>query len=258
MAKETSKKVAPAKEESNVEEKLDTKKLNIYQKIAMIRLDFAKAGAKKSGKNTHAEFLYYELDDIIPICNELIIEKYNCLFLTDFKDGKATGTLINLDNPTETYQFGKDMKDIAEAGKYRMNEIQADGSQITYYRRYLYFILLDICTPDDIDANSGTKDKNADEPVAKTTKAKKPATVEERAEIKEKIVDAEGQADELQITGLKNALKRLKELDPSQEAMIKKIATKTKKFTVISKDSCEKLVLKISDMISALEGEEDK
>ena len=232
----------------------DFSKLNIFEKVAKIRLDFADAGVKKSGINSHAEFKYYELDDIIPIANNLIIKKYNCLFLQDFRNGIALGKLINLDKPTEIWEFGKDMKDIAEAGKYRMNEIQADGSQITYYRRYLYFVLLDISTPDEIDAESGTNNSKAEVTKAKTTTAKKPATAEERATIKEEIVNVEGQADELQIKALKNALKQLKALDPSKEEMIKKIATKTKKFTVIKKEDCEKLVLKIGAMIDQLQG----
>ena len=46
-----------------------------------------------------------------------------------------------------------------------------------------------------------------------------------------------------------NALKKLKEIDPSKEEFIQKIAIKTEKFTSIKKAACEQLILTVNEMI---------
>jgi len=48
---------------------------------------------------------------------------------------------------------------------------------------------------------------------------------------------------------LKNALKKLKEADPTKEEMIAQIAVQTEGFTVISKSDCETLINRISEML---------
>lgn len=240
-AKGTSK---PVKEEV---EKITN--LSVMDKLARIRHDFRLMNVEKSGVNAHAEFKYWELDDIIPVAEEIIYEKYNCLFVQDFRGGEARGTLINLDDEDDIFVFGKQMSSIVEPGKYRMNEIQADGAQITYYRRYLYFILLDICTPDEIDAQSGVDTEKKDKKVATAKKSTAPATTEERAKIQEELTQSKQQASELQIKALKNALKEYRKLGKEAEDKVKKIIEKTNKFTNISSEDCEKLVLKITKLI---------
>jgi hypothetical protein len=138
-----------------------------------------------------------------------------------------------------------------------MNEVQGVGAAVTYYRRYLYMIVLDLVEDDGFDKDSG-KDEEDETPTP--VPAKKPATTEERKEIKKSLTNADGEADDLQKSALKAALKKLKEIDPSKEEFIQKIAIKTEKFTKIKKSACEQLILTVNEMIEnyGIEEEEEE
>ncbi len=233
---------------------VDTATLNIWQKLLLSRQDFLGLGVKKTGINLHAEFKYFELEDIVPVATE-IFTKYNCVFLTTFPDGKAIGRLINLDNLSEEVVVEFTARSIAEPGKFRMNEVQGLGAELTYMRRYLYFLILDVLDPDKFDSQSGkpSEDEETEAPAPK----KKSATTQERTEIKNTLTNAEGEADDLQKSALKAALKKLKEIDPSKEEFIQQIAIKTDKFTSIKKAACEKLILTVNEMIENYNIEEE-
>lgn len=221
---------------------IDTTSMNVYQKLLSARIDFLKKGVSKSGINLHAEFKYFELEDIVPSATE-IFNNYNCLFVTNFPDGKAVGRLINLDNPSEEVVVEFNTRSIAEPAKFRMNEVQSLGAEITYMRRYLYFLILDIVEADGFDGDSGK-----DMPTPKA-EPKKPVSSEKREEIKQELTAPEANADELQINALKMALKTLREVDATQEEFIQQIALKTEGFRKISKTACEQLILKIGEMV---------
>lgn len=225
-----------------METNFDTATMNVWQKLLASRIDFLKSGVSKSGINMHAEFKYFELEDIVPMATS-IFSKYNCVFVTSFPDGKAVGKLINLDNTAEEVVVEFNARSIAEPAKFRMNEVQGLGAEITYMRRYLYFLILDVVEADAFDCDSGK-----DTPAPKA-EPKKPVTTEKREEIKQELTAPEANADDLQIKALKAALKTLKEIDPSQEEFVQQIAMKTEGFTKISKSSCEQLVLKIGEMV---------
>lgn len=225
-----------------METNFDTATMNVWQKLLASRIDFLKSGVSKSGINMHAEFKYFELEDIVPMATS-IFYKYNCVFVTSFPDGKAVGKLINLDNTEEEVVVEFNARSIAEPAKFRMNEVQGLGAEITYMRRYLYFLILDVVEADAFDCDSG---KEAPAPKAEP---KKPVTPEKREEIKQEITAPEANADDLQIKALKSALKTLKEIDPAQEEFVQQIAMKTEGFTKISKTACEQLVLKIGEMV---------
>lgn len=216
--------------------------MNIWQKLLAARIDFLKQGVTKSGINLHAEFKYFELEDIVPVATS-IFAKYNCMFVTSFPDGKAVGRLINLDNTEESVVVEFNTRSIAEPAKFRMNEVQALGAEITYMRRYLYFVILDIVEADAFDGESG-KDIPAPKP-----EPKKPVSATEREEIKQEITAPTANADELQITALKAALKSLREVDPAQEDFINKLALSTEGFTKITKTKCEEIIIKITEML---------
>lgn len=166
----------------------------------------------------------------------------------NFTADVATMNIINTDNPEESVPFVAPFNQIApivsNAGKQATNEMQALGSSITYMRRYLYMIALDICESDSIDANLGNGE-TASAPAEK----KAPATPEQRQEVKENLTAPADNASALQIKGLKAVLKKLKDADPSKEEMIAKIAVQTQGFTVISKADCETLIQKITAML---------
>lgn len=225
-----------------------TKTANVYQRLLMARSKFLDANVEKSGKNMHLSFKYFELEDIVPTAIR-IFNEVGLISVVNFTTDVATMEIINTENPDESVSFVAPFNQIApivsNTGKQATNEMQALGSSITYMRRYLYMIALDICESDSIDANLG-KGETASAPAAEK---KAPATPEQRQEVKENLTAPADNASALQIKGLKAVLKKLKDADPSKEEMIANIAVQTKGFTEISKSDCETLIQKITAML---------
>lgn len=222
-------------------------KMNVYQKLIKARQMFLQSDIQKTGKNMHLSFMYFELEDIVPTVISIFSE-VGLLSTISFDDSLAKMTIINTDNAEEkvdfTVPFTPLQPIISNTGKQATNEMQALGSSITYMRRYLYMIAMDIVESDSIDSELGK-----DEPV----KAKAPATPKQRQEVKEELTATEGNATTLQIKGLKKVLKELKDKDPSKEEMIAKIAVETKGFTEISKSDCEELIKRITGILEEVE-----
>lgn len=218
-------------------------KLNVYQKLIKARQMFLQSDIQKTGKNMHLSFKYFELEDIVPTVISIFSE-IGLLSVISFDDSIAKMTIINTDNVEENVDFTAPFTPlqpiISNTGKQATNEMQALGSSITYMRRYLYMIAMDIVESDSIDSELGK-----DEPV----EAKAPATPKQRQEVKEELTATEDNATTLQIKGLKKVLKELKDKDPSKEEMIAKIAVETKRFTEISKSDCEELIKRITEML---------
>jgi len=226
-----------------------TKTANVYQRLLAARSKFLDANVEKSGKNMHLSFKYFELEDIVPTAIR-IFNEVGLISVVNFTPDVATMEIINTENPDESVSFVAPFNQIAPivsntTGKQATNEMQALGSSITYMRRYLYMIALDICESDSIDANLG-KGETASAPAAEK---KAPATPEQRQEVKENLTAPADNASALQIKGLKAVLKKLKDADPSKEEMIANIAVQTKGFTEISKSDCETLIQKITAML---------
>lgn len=229
-----------------------TKAANVYQKLLAARTNFLESNVEKSGKNMHLQFKYFELEDIVPTATR-IFNEIGLIPIVTFDSNVATMTMVNTDNPEETAVFFAPFNQLApivsNSGNAVTNEMQALGSSITYMRRYLYMIALDICESDSVDAGIGAK------PAApKPAEKKAPATQEQRQEVKENLTAPSESASALQIKGLKAVLKRLKDADPSKEEMIAKIAIQTQGFTVISKSDCEALIQRITTMLEGNNG----
>lgn len=135
-----------------VNETETTTKTTIFEKVMKARLNFQNAEIKKSGRNTFQNFTYFELDDIIPtatrICNDLklftmttILETEAIMNIIDWETGENIEFRVALPHfPNET-----------NANK----SMQGAGARITYARRYLYLVFLDIVQEDKINKNLG-------------------------------------------------------------------------------------------------------
>ena len=223
---------------------------NVYQKLLKARATFLKSEVTKSGKNMHLAFKYFELDDIVPKATA-IFEDIGLVPIVKFDAETAIMVVYNVDDPTDSLVFTLPLVQLSE--NKGTNAVQAFGATVTYYRRYLYMIALDICEPDEID--NGLKNTTAPTVTPTPTAAPTPvdtpttpSTVPLTAPSKP-LTNADGNASEIQIKQLKEVLKKLKDTDPSKEEMITKIALETKGFTVISKADCEALTIKIGEML---------
>ena len=229
--------------------------MNVYAKLLAVRSEFYENGAKKTGKNLHAEFMYFELEDIVPAVAPLFT-KYGLLMKPSFTENTAEAHIINVDNPDQELVFSIPLQFIAEPAKFRMNEVQGVGAAVTYYRRYLYMLILDLVESDGFDSQK-PKDEDSDEDApAPAPKAKAPATPAQRGKIKEELTDSEGEASELQIEGLKAALSKLLDTDPEQEEFVQNVVLMTEEFTKITKSQCEQLTNGVAEMLAAYETEE--
>lgn len=186
--------------------------MNVRQKLAKARLYFLNQKVKKSGKNMHLEFKYFELEDIVPPAIR-IFARVGLTTNIEFTDDKAVMSVFNTDNMEEppitfTVPYREVKPIISNQGKEVTNPMQALGSSITYLRRYLWMTVLDITEPDDIDATLGADDGTEEEanefaeeaaaaaPAKKEKKKKAPATTAEREEAKKELTGADGAASE--------------------------------------------------------------
>ena len=246
----------------------EVKALNVYQKLILARKLFLETGVEKSGKNIHLEYKYFSLEDIVPVATK-IFEQVGLVSVISFTNEVATLTLYNCDKPEENIVFTSPMREIPaivnKSGQAVSNPIQLLGSAQTYLRRYLYLTCLDIVEYDEIEENVGNESKKpkatntsqVNKPVVldKNPKVQKPASVEERQEIKEQLVNNNEKATPLQITSLKKCLKALIELNPNQSDMVNQIVAKTNKFENITQKQCEDLITNVNSLIEELKHE---
>lgn len=224
------------------EKSVNWKEKNVYEKLLEARARFLAAPVKKSGVNRFAEYKYFELEDIVPPATA-IFKELGLLFVISFNAENAEGLLINIDNPVERIVFGSPMKDLEVKG---MNAVQALGGTETYQRRYLYMTCLDIVEADPFDATNGKPDPENDiKPEPK--KPKKPATVEERAEVKTELINQDGEATATQVKALKNGLKKLRDKDSKYEDFVTECVKRLK--AGLNKTEAEDLLIEIGNKI---------
>ena len=247
--KKVRKKNMAAKKTTEETTVIDTSKMTVYQKLITARGMFLNANVQKSGKNMHMSFKYFELDDIVPIATKIFAE-IGLIAIVNFTEHTAVLIIVDVTNPEDRIDFASPFNQIqpilSREGKAVTNEMQALGSSITYMRRYLYMMALDICESDGIEANIG---KDSTPAPAPAPAKQPPATPAERAEIKDNLTAPTEQASELQITGLKNVLKKIRQAFPDKEEMVNAIAVQTQSFTAISKEDCEKLIERLNAML---------
>lgn len=259
---------APAAEKQQI----DVHKLNVYQKLILARKRFLERNVKKSGVNRQLEFQYFELQDIVPSATR-IFQNLGLLGVVQFppveknadtglaSEPVATMTVLNTDRPSETIEFMVPYREVEQiksnAGKSVTNPLQALGSSVTYLRRYLWMLAMDIVEQDDVDATLSQPEPQAKTPTSKPTatqaaapkKQAKPSTSAEREAVKVSLTQPDEQADPLMIKGLKAALNALRQKDDKQDEFIQHVAEATVGFTKITRTQCEELTQKVNSMI---------
>ena len=253
LSKITKEVVIMATKETKAEEKKEVKSMNVYEKLMIARDEFLKAPVKKSGVNRFAEFKYFELEDIVPVANS-IFKSLNLVFNTSIVMEEYVGALVNVDDPEQVIKFKIPTINLTVMDKEGnikppagMNSVQALGSTITYMRRYLYMLCLDIVEADAIDA---TIDKpNAEAPKAETTKkSKKPVSQEKRQEVKEELINQDGEATATQVKAIKNGLKKLRNKEGGDyEAYITACVKRLK--AGVTKTEAEDLLIEIGNKV---------
>ena len=133
-----------------VDEKVEVKGKNIFEKMIIARSLFQASPKKKTGYNPHLKSNFFQLDDIIPTVSK-IETTCNLLFHITFED-KGVLTVFNVENPSENIKY---TTPFSINGIKGMSDIQAIGAVETYSRRYLYQMALDIIETDELDETLG-------------------------------------------------------------------------------------------------------
>ena len=235
-----------------VEEAVDYSTKNVHQKLQIARVKFLEAGVDKSGKHMKLAYKYFELADIVPQAEKIFLEVGLIMVPLIYGD-KATAQVYNVDDPEDRIDFVAPYTPIepiisSRTGEQVTNNMQVTGSSITYIRRYLWQLILDIVEHDAIDG--GDLDiEGSDAPIAPAKKL--PVSAEQRKEIKAELTGAPaGAASEEKVSELKALLKMLLELDSEQETFVQTVALKTEGFTKLEADKCDALIQGVTDMLS--------
>lgn len=132
--------------------------IKIMKKINDGRSYFQQQDIKKSGKNKYQHFNYFELQDIIPIKNEICTKfKIADYFIFDIEKQNARLEIYDLeqDDQQEPITFQILIPEPQEMNSTkRMQEI---GALQTYSHRYLLLQFLDVTECDRIDATNTSK-----------------------------------------------------------------------------------------------------
>lgn len=131
--------------------------MNIYTKLQKMRVDLQNMKLKKSGENKFAGYKYYELGDILPPINQLMLENGVAGVVT-FGSEFAVLKLVNCEKPEEVIEFTSPMAGATLKGAH---DIQNLGAVETYQRRYLYMAAFEVVESDFFDATQGKPQKES-------------------------------------------------------------------------------------------------
>ena len=246
---------------------------NIYQRLMQARIDFAKKNIEPSGYNSHLNFDYLELKDIVPVANKVCADN-KIMLITSFTETECVGRVHDLLGKEEPIYISIPLPDpTKDAERVKLNVAAMTGSYVTYMRRYMLMLVLDICINDEVDADGeetpvvkpavkSTPKKSepkAEKPAVKgkvvvSSEKKSPATPEKRAEIKKELTNADGQATDLQVQTLKAIMMRWVNVCPSDKEKATELLVKTNGFATCTKTEADELIDMINGKIAEGEG----
>lgn len=126
--------------------------LNVHRKLSLARQKFHALELKKSGRNTFANYSYFELGDFLlpalAIFDEIGLGTTPVTFDGEF----ARMDIVDLDKPEDRIELCSPMGSAALKG---CHEVQNIGAVETYQRRYLWVNALEIVEHDALDASTG-------------------------------------------------------------------------------------------------------
>lgn len=128
--------------------------MNVYEKILTISYEFQKRNVKKTGYNKFVGYSYFELSDIVPVLNELMLE-YKLMSHISYGKEEATMQLVDAEKPEDYLEYSCPMAEVTLKGAHA---IQNMGAQQTYVRRYFYMTAFNIVENDYFDAVQGKEE----------------------------------------------------------------------------------------------------
>ena len=241
----------------------DFKTLNVYQRFFMAKEKLLNTKMDKTGKNPHMKYLYFSLEDIVPVVEKILQEVRLAAYVTYPSAFIAELYIINVDNPEEKIVVQAPMKTFEDVpyGNQPTLVVQYLGAEFTYMRRYLYLAAFNLVENDLLDGDE--LPKPIPQPVTKPS-ATQTATVGSVVQpqvnvakntIVSTLTQANGNAEPLMLENLKNKCKELTEKtsDPEIQKVILQIATETNKFTSGSKARVEQFMMAVQNQLQKIQ-----
>jgi ERF superfamily len=124
----------------------EMKEKNIYHKLQESRVLLQNRGLKKSGNNKFSNYTYWELDDFLGATNE-IFRQIGLFSHVTFSEGLAVLTVHDCDGDG-SIEFSIPH---AKAELKGCHPIQNLGAEVSYCRRYLMMMAMEIAEHDAVD-----------------------------------------------------------------------------------------------------------
>lgn len=134
--------------------------MSVYKKLQDVRVELQKTPLKKSGKNKHIGFEYFELGDFLPTVQELFL-KHKLSSNFSIVQDEARLLVIDIEDNTQALFTTP----TAAATLVKATPVQELGAMHTYVRRYLYVNALEIIENDVVDPVMGDKKDDKVEPL---------------------------------------------------------------------------------------------
>jgi len=128
--------------------------MTIHKKIADFKNEFHGLNMAMSGLNKHSGFAFFQIQDFIKDATELLA-KHGLVFKISFPSMTiCKGECID----TETGEKEEYWCPCAEANIPKATPVQNVGGMMTYVRRYMWSLFLDLVEFDGVDGTSGAPD----------------------------------------------------------------------------------------------------
>lgn len=132
--------------------------LTNYQKLQKVRNELLSSEIKKTGYNKFQNFYYFELKDFVPQVTKLF-DKYGLTPVFNIYVDDATNieyaVMTIYDGTSTPITFRCPTANPQTKGQ---DPIQQLGSKVTYMRRYLFQMALDLCESDSVDSRNQKED----------------------------------------------------------------------------------------------------
>ena len=123
--------------------------MSVYKKLQTARLRLVNTNITKSGKNKFAGYEYFELADFIPAIHKIFDEVGLCGAFTFSADCAHLG-IYDTELEEKAVIFSCP---VVQAENAKGQAIQNLGSTISYLRRYLWLMAMEIVENDSVDAS---------------------------------------------------------------------------------------------------------
>ena len=237
----------------------DLNTLTLRQKLARIRLEFAESNIKKSGFNSFSKFAYFELSDIVPTALRLFA-KYDVTLDFSMTENKVIGNFCDNVKEVDPIIFSFTKKaEIKELGGMKIHDIQVVGNEITYYRRYLYNIVLDIVENDSIDCQDNTQKQkqntnkpkqNAPKPSQNTAQPVANAPKPSQNTAQPVVSDTNTQVTPEQSKELIKAVSQLIKKMPEYTDKMEVVSNETNRFTKMTQEYYKEILTGVQTLLN--------